>query len=185
MKAFVFSLDSFVAFTLTVAALYTLVFFSTVPSAYYASLMQANYLAKDTLLALATTSYDADETYLSKIVGDLREGDAFSARLYIGALVPHQYGYKLQVWDGDAGEWNTLYDTADDQPESLNNGEYHKLKATSQSVFLILDPGDPGESPYSYITCSGSYTVCDEPPYDEKMILGDASLELIRLMVYA
>ena len=185
-KAFVFSLDSFVAFTLTVAALYTLVFFSTVPSAYYASLMQANYLAKDTLLALATTSYDSDQTYLDKIVYDLdKRGDMVSARLYIGAMIPQQYGYKLQVWDEDAGDWNTLYDTNKDfDRDSLNNGEYRKLKATSQSVFLIVKPGNPGESPYGYITCHGAFTVCDEPLYDERMVLGDASLELVRLMVY-
>ena len=95
-KAFVFSLDSFIAFTLTVAALYTLVFFSTVPSAYYAGLMQANYLAKDTLLSLATTSYGSDQTYLDYIVGQLDGGNQQPARVYIGALVPPQFGYKLE-----------------------------------------------------------------------------------------
>jgi len=184
MKAFVFSLDSFVAFTLTVAALYTLIFFSTVPSAYYAGLMQANYLAKDTLLSLATTAYDEDQTYLDYIVGML-PGEPEPARLYIGALIPHQFGYKLETWDEEASppQWALLYDTAEDE-ESPNNQHYYKLKATAQSVYLIFDPArNPGESPYGYISCDGNYTVCDEPPYDHGMI-GDASLQLVRFTVY-
>lgn len=182
-KAFVFSLDSFVAFTLIVAALYTLIFFSTVPSAYYAGLMQANYLAKDTLLSLATTSYDSDQTYLDKIMGDLNDGQNQSARLYIGALVPPQFGYKLESWNEDGAAWDVLYDTALD-PDSPNKKEYHKLKATAQSIYLIVDPArNPGESPYGYITCDGTYTVCAEPPYDYGMI-GDASLQLVKFTVY-
>jgi hypothetical protein len=181
MKAFIFSLDSFVAFTLTVAALYTLVFFSTVPSAYYAGLMQANYLAKDTLLSLATTSYSADQTYLDYIVGELPENPQ-PARGYIGALVPPQFGYRLESYE-EGGGWTSLYDTATD-PDSPNKKEYHKLRATAKSVYLIVDPArEPGESPYGYITCGGNYTVCGEPPYDEGMI-GNASLQLIRFTVY-
>lgn len=184
MKAFVFSLDSFVAFTLTVAALYTLIFFSTVPSAYYAGLMQANYLAKDTLLSLATTAYSSDQTYLDYIVGGLPETPQ-PARLYIGALIPPQFGYKLETWDEKAAppQWSVLYDTATD-PDSPNKKEYHKLKATAQSIYLIVDPArDPGSSPYGYIHCHGDYTVCAEPPYDDGMI-GNASLQLVRFTVY-
>lgn len=184
-KAFVFSLDSFVAFTLVVAALYTLVFFSTVPSAYYAGLMQANYLAKDTLLSLATTSFDHDQTYLDHIIGSLPE-EPQPARLYIGALIPMQFGYRLESWNNETGGWQVLYDTATDESgENAHNRNYYKLKATAQSVYLILDPArNPGESPYGYITCNGNYTVCDVPPYDHGMI-GDASLQLVRLTVYA
>lgn len=184
-RAFVFSLDSFVAFTLTVAAIYTLVFFSTVPSAYYSSLMQANFLAKDTLLSLATTSYDGGQTYLDYIVGSL-PADPQPARLYIGALIPDQFGYKLESWNNNTGSWDVLYDTATDgSEENTHNRNYYKLKAASQSVYLILNPArNPGESPYGYITCSGNYTVCDLPPYDHGMI-GSASLQLVRFTVYA
>ncbi len=184
MKAFVFSLDSFVAFTLTVAALYTLIFFSTVPSAYYAGLMQANYLAKDTLLSLATTAYDADQTDLDYIIGEL-PGHADPARNYIGAMIPTQFGYKLESWNNDTNDWDVLYDTAtDDSTDNKHNKHYYKLKATAQSIYLVVDPArNPGESPYGYITCHGNYTVCDEPPYDHGMI-GDASLQLVRFTVY-
>ncbi|MEW5996230.1 MAG: hypothetical protein AB1657_01400 [Candidatus Micrarchaeota archaeon] len=180
-KAFIFSLDSFVAFTLTVAAIYTLIFFSTVPSAYYSSLMQANYLAKDTLLALATTSFDEEQAYLDYIIGELPENRA-PARKYAGALIPAQFGYRLETWDEEAGSWTLMYDTADD-PASKNKKEYHKLKATAQSLYLVVDePRDPGSSPYGYITCSGPYTVCGTPPYEYET--GDVSLQLVRLTVY-
>jgi hypothetical protein len=127
-KAFVFSLDSFVAFILSVAALYSLLFFATVPSAYYSSLMQANYLAKDTMLALATSQAgdvgeslygcDPGASMLSCIYSDLDadseepEGDRDegAARDLIGvsegneirsALIPVQFGYKIEVLEYD------------------------------------------------------------------------------------
>lgn len=194
-KAFIFSLDSFIAFTLTLAALYALVFFSTVPSAYYASLMQANYLAKDTLLALATTAYENEEfegTYLDYIVSVEREnepGERISreefhpARTYIGALIPPQFGYKIETHDDEVGGWVEIYNTAWDDG-SENKKEYHKLKATAQSLYLIVKTArDPGESPYGYITCTGGYTVCDLPlPYEYEA--GEAELSLVRLTVY-
>jgi hypothetical protein len=187
-KAFVFSLDSFVAFTLVVAALYTLVFFSTVPSAYYSALTQANYLAKDTLVALATTTYDAKdstgETYLDLIVS--RGADP--ARKYAGRMIPDQFGYKLEMADyaADGAEgWTEVYSTATDG-DALNTHkrEYHKLKATAQALYLVvLTERDVGESPYGYITCEGDYTVCDLPlPYHYEA--GDVALKLVRLTVF-
>lgn len=188
-KAFVFSLDSFVAFTLVVAALYTLVFFSTVPSAYYSSLTQANYLAKDTLVSLATTTYDGEdssgETYLDLILS--RGADP--ARKYAGRMIPDQFGYKFETADYVAGgepEWTLVYSTATDDDTILNTHkrEYHKLKATAQGLYLVvLKERDKGESPYGYITCYGDSTVCDLPlPYDYEA--GDVALKLVRLTVF-
>jgi len=187
-KAFVFSLDSFVAFTLVVAALYTLVFFSTVPSAYYSSLTQANYLAKDSLVALATTTYDAKdstgETYLDLIIS--RGADP--ARKYAGRMIPDQFGYKLEMADyaaDGAGDWTVVYSTAtDDDALNTHKREYHKLKATAQALYLVvLKERNMGESPYGYITCEGNSTVCDLPlPYHYEA--GDVALKLIRLTVF-
>jgi hypothetical protein len=132
-KAFVFSLDSFVAFILTVAALYSLLFFATVPSAYYSSLMQANYLAKDTILALSTSQisegtaslYNCNPgtTALACVLSDLEadadtedgDKDEPAARDLIGvaegspprsALIPPQFGYKIEImqYEGEIGE---------------------------------------------------------------------------------
>jgi hypothetical protein len=179
-KAFVFSLDSFVAFTLTVAALYTLIFFSTVPSAYYPALMQANYLAKDTLLSLSTTQYSEGQTYLGHIIGS---GGDTAAREYIGAMLPVQFGYRLETKGPESEAWNLVYDTAED-PESMHKTDYHKLKATAQSLYLVIETEmDKGESPYGYIECDGPYTICDLPlPYE--YVAGDVSLLLVRLTVY-
>jgi hypothetical protein len=188
-KAFVFSLDSFVAFTLVVAALYTLVFFSTVPSAYYSTLTQANYLAKDTLVALMTTTYDGEgssgQTYLDLII----EGSPDAARKYSGSMVPEQFGYKLETADYVAGgepEWAEVYSTATDTDTQQNKHkrEYHKLKATAQALYLAAtNERNIGESPYGYITCYGDSTVCDLPlPYEYEA--GDYALKLVRLTVF-
>ncbi len=220
-KAFVFSLDAFVAFVLTVAALYSLLFFSTVPSAYYSSLMQANYLAKDTLLTLATTIVPEDdpictsgESYLSCVVTS-----DVAARTYIGsaistsyeegiynpsALVPAQFGYKLERINFDAGsdeidlytqEWTPIYNTADD-PHSANKKEYNKLKAASHALYFgyVNPPVGWEEPPLQYMTCSGEDTICSWPEpfvyyyeYDEgdnMEIAGDAEAYVVRLTVY-
>ena len=234
-KAFVFSLDSFIAFVLTVAALYSLLFFSTVPSAYYSSLMQANYLAKDTLLTLATTIVEdgtahcpdslVGETYLSCILSGPDEEspdvNMAAARNYIGseatssseegiynpsALVPAQFGYKLEYMHFDEGEggeidfedgdWVELYNTADD-PQSANKKEYNKLKAAAHALYFGHEEGPEGadENPLHYMTCGGDWTICAWPePFvyyggdDEyglnQDIIGDAYSYIVRLTVY-
>ncbi|MCP4647022.1 MAG: hypothetical protein GY852_04700 [bacterium] len=236
-KAFVFSLDSFVAFVLTVAALYSLLFFSTVPSAYYTSLMQANYLAKDTLLTLATTFVEDDtvpycdssvgESYLSCIIAGTHaaahEGinnndeDEDAARIYIGsegpegiyeesALVPAQFGYKLEYMhfdvddlgeiDFDEGDWVELYNTAKD-PDSANKKEYNKLKAAAHALYFGYDDYPEGgeESPLHYMNCDGPYTICawsdpfayyggDDEYGENQDIVGDAYSYIVRLTVY-
>lgn len=230
-KAFVFSLDSFVAFVLTVAALYSLLFFATVPSAYYSSLMQANYLAKDTLLTLATTTVteeaadldsicDEGQTYLSCIIANsdsegMDENDE-AARIYIGsqgtggeydesALVPAQFGYKLEYMkfdeseggeiDFSEGDWVELYNTATDS-HSANKKKYHKLKAAAHALYFGYEEVPEGgeESPLHYLSCSGENTICDWPEpfiyyeeYDHEGntdIIGDAYTYIVRLTVY-
>ncbi len=234
-KAFIFSLDSFVAFVLTVAALYSLLFFATVPSAYYTSLMQANYLAKDTLLTLATTivvdgaphcpESSVGETYLSCILAG--SGDAGpeinddAARNYIGseksssfkegvynpsALIPAQFGYKLEYMhfnedelgeiSFDESDWVEIYNTADDR-KSANKKEYHKLKAAAHALYFGHEEGPEGadENPLHYLTCGGDYTICAWPEpfvyyggddeYEENQdIIGDAYSYIVRLTVY-
>lgn len=187
-KAVVFSLDSFVAFTLIVAALYTLLFFSTVPSAYYSALTQANYLAKDTLLALATTQYpDEDDfggTYLDLIVS---RGDE-PARLYAGSMIPKQFGYKIEVSDySEGGEtaWEEVYNTAtDESPDNKHNIKYNKLRATAQSMYMVIvAERDKDASPYGYISCEGPHSLCDLP-LPNYYNIGDAELKLVRLTVF-
>ena len=186
-KGFVFSLDSFVAFVLTIAALYSLLFFSTVPSAYYAGLMQTNYFAKDTLTTLATTQMPEEEiTYLDRILADLRRGDDYSARVYVGAtgtnLVPRQFGYRFEVLGDDNETWTALYDTRDDQL-SENRKEYHKMKASAQTMYFgYIEERERLDNPYGYLTCSGDRTPCDLPVSGFR--IGQPHLELVRFTVY-
>ncbi len=224
-KAFVFSLDSFVAFILTVAALYSLLFFATVPSAYYSSLMQANYLAKDTILTLATsqageaaeTLYGCDPqiTALACVLPDAGSVNEAAARDLIGfsdgskmtsALIPPQFGYKIEIMEYDAGleggidlesgDWVEMYDTANDL-SSANKKEYHKLKAAAHSLYFGYDkvPLDEDESPFKYVSCGGENTICEWPEpfaYDaddynsewQEDVRGDAFTYIIRFTVY-
>ncbi|MEM4272262.1 MAG: hypothetical protein QXH30_01615 [Candidatus Bilamarchaeaceae archaeon] len=212
-KAFIFSLDSFVAFILTVAALYSLLFFSTVPSAYYSSLMQANYLAKDTLLTLATTACtevpDCEGmTYLDYILLELENGltdqahGGEPAREYIGratyspqgsALIPEQFGYKIEVMRPD-GTWSEESDL------SLLSEEPHAYYDTR------LDELSVNKKEYNKLKASAhilffGYSEGDEPEVPYSYItcsgthnicaipashydFGEANMEVIRLTVY-
>lgn len=189
-KAFIFSIDAFVAFTLIIVVLHSLIFLAAVPSSYYAGLTQANYLARDTLTALSYANASRvlqDEDFagvsLLHYIVSTRSEDA--VREYVGKLIPDQYGYALQFHDSDGVDWSTIYDTAG-HPEDTHNKEYHKLRVSSSSIFFgYTDSGRRGmESPYCYITCHGPEcpTVCDEPLSQYET--GDASLGLVRLVVY-
>ena len=57
-RGFIFSLDAFVAFVLTMLTIGLLIFTISTPKAFYPSLEQAHVLAHDTLFALATTTDD-------------------------------------------------------------------------------------------------------------------------------
>ncbi|VVB98027.1 Uncharacterised protein [uncultured archaeon] len=192
-KGFIFSIDAFVAFTLVLVVLHSLIFLAAVPSSYYAGLTQANYLARDTLntltyadaaLVLNDTTLDGISLMhyiiMTKDVGNLE-----AIRAYVGALIPDQYGYTLEFRDSAAGSWSLLYDTKD-YADDPHNKLYNKLKASSYSIFFgYTDAGrDPKSSPYCYITCNGPGcpTQCDKPKSFYEA--GHAALGLVRLTVY-
>lgn len=212
-KAFIFSLDSFVAFILTVAALYSLLFFSTVPSAYYSSLMQANYLAKDTLLTLATTQCtDKPEcegmTYLDYILQELEGGlndqahGGEPAREYIGratyssgkdALIPEQFGYKIEVMRLD-GEWSNYSDLAlteensyayyDTRLDEYSANKKEYNKLKAAAHILFFGYSEVDPAENPY-----SYITCDggqilcDTPVSDYEF-GDANMEVVRFTVY-
>lgn len=166
MRAFIFSLDAFVAFTLALVAIYSLIFFSSVPSSYYYLLTQGHYLTRDTLLSLSTTACASDYgvcgapgSVLDNIVG--QENEAFQKNMIqstIGEMIPDQFGYRLEMstvgGTGDLGPWELLYDTA------LEPGETHadqskKLSVSSQVITFGYsdDVKKLRFSPYTYLTC--------------------------------
>lgn len=203
-KAFIFSIDAFVAFTLVLVVLHSLVFLASIPSSYYGAMQQANYLARDTLNALVAANSSsianavsvpddhlAAKTLLDQIVGlSTPAGSANGLiNLTIGAQIPDQYGYSLELWDSGTQNWSTIYDTAD-HPEDSHNKAYAKLKSTAYAIYFgYVDSGRyANPTPFCYMTCNGGdYGLCDKTLCDEPKSLykaGDAALGLVRMTVY-
>lgn len=151
MRAFIFSLDAFVAFTLALIAIYSLIFFSSVPSAYFYMLTQAHYLARDTLMALSTTAcsdlsmgcYNLDGSVLDNIAfhRDVTREDSDEREALIketiGHMVPSQFGYTVSL-SGDNGQtWDTLYDTASDTPSTRDDSHAKSSRKLSVSTQVM------------------------------------------------
>lgn len=194
-KAFIFSIDAFVAFTLVVVVIHSLVFLAALPSSYYGAMMQANYYARDTLNALVAANAsrvlgDGDFSGISLLDYILMTRDEDTVRAYIGSNIPNQYGYRLELWDSGSKLWTGIYDTKEHMDDP-HNKLYHKLSVSSHSIFFgysDLTGRDPSGTPYCYMTCNPTGyngncpTHCDPPKsrYDE----GNATLGLVRLTVY-
>jgi hypothetical protein len=174
MRAFIFSLDAFVAFTLALVAIYSLIFFSSVPSAYYYLLTQGHYLSRDTLLSLSmaecTDAYGSCKSpgasVLDNVVAEntplwsLNQKQLI--RSTIGPMIPSQFGYALEI-SGDGGSsWALAYDSGanlnDPQEKHSANTSHRKLSVATQ----IITFGYSGKvsklknSPYLYLSCRGN-----------------------------
>ncbi len=164
MRAFIFSLDAFVAFTLALVAIYSLIFFSSVPSAYYYLLTQGHYLSRDVLLSLSTTACSddygecaADASLLDNVVA--QDNVAHRTNLIkntVGAMVPKQFGYIMEMSADEGSTWGLLYDTASD-PADPHAKKSKKLAVATQ--VMTFGYGDRlyklQTSPYRYISCQG------------------------------
>ncbi len=170
MRAFIFSLDAFVAFTLALMAIYSLIFFSSVPSAYYFLLTQGHYLSRDTLLSLSLTACTADYgpcrstggSILDNIVAENTQDWVANRQSLvqstIGVMVPSQFGYALEV-SGDGGNsWDLVYDTSASNDPQHMTGKNRRLSVASE----IITFGYSGAvsklktSPYDYYSCRGN-----------------------------
>ncbi len=171
-RGFIFSLDAFVAFTLALVAIYSMIFFASIPSAYYGTLTQAHYFSKDTLLALSQTRCNYPQcpqseknlTVLDFIV--FRSDSKGDVDYFIGKNIPNQYGYSLETSDDGSG-WQEIYNTASQQnkvPDDRHAARKQKLSVSSYAVAIQYnDQVNKPENPYSYITCKGQAVVCDIP----------------------
>ncbi len=171
-KAFVFSIDAFVAFTLCMVALYSLVFFSGIPHTYYSNLMQANDLSKDIL----TTFMDSPSPKegQSSLLGYLVfNGENTIAENYLDELVPTQFGYSLETsTDGDT--WDSVITTEEKT--------YKKLKAVSYALLFDFESPTISSNPFSYNTCSGGGKPCLMSSHYEP---GKFNVLIVRLIIYA
>jgi len=165
MRAFIFSLDAFVAFMVALVAIYSLIFFSSVPSAYYSMLTQAHYLSRDTLLALSTTTCTADVSdscyiHSSSVLDNLASSRVSDSRKdgitqeTVGNMIPNQFGYRLEVSKED-GSWDSIYDTADADDGHANVSK--KLTVTTQVFTFGFSNtlNKPSASVFNYLSCGG------------------------------
>ncbi|MDD5336851.1 MAG: hypothetical protein PHS02_00015 [Candidatus ainarchaeum sp.] len=193
-RAFIFSLDAFVAFSLILVVLHALIFLAAVPSSYYGALMQANYLARDTLLSLTVAQANrvagpdmaAEPPGVSLLDYVIAHPAPDVIQRRVGDLIPIQYGYRLEICKPDIGEasCSAVYDTAAN-PDDPHNKVYNKLQVSSNSIYFGYISERTGyDNGYCYITCHGRpcQDLCKQPL--SKYDTGTAELGLVRLTVY-
>ena len=189
MRAFIFSLDAFVAFTLALIAVYSLIFFSSVPSGYYATLAQAHGLATDGLEALSLTECKGvfgaercgdDISLLEYLAYRSADGEG-DIRFILDDHIPVSFGYGFETSDDGGSGWNAVYDSKN-EAGSKRPKEARKLSVSAYAVtFQYSDPLTV-KNPYSYKTCDGGIVACGVPT--NNLQLGSANVRLIRLVVY-
>jgi len=206
MRAFIFSLDAFVAFTLALVAIYSLIFFSSIPSSYYYLLTQGHFLAKDVLFSSATSDC-IDGTFVCDVEGgtildNIVFGDDSSTSSSIrdilindsiGSVVPVQYGYVLEVSSDNGDTWSQLYHTdAEGDPHADSK---KKLSVSSQiPVFEYEDSPQKEINPYIYTSCQGDGTdyliTCDDvstavsSDVSSSQIVPKTGVKLVRLTIF-
>ncbi len=197
---FIFSLDAFVAFTLTMVTISLLIFTIGTPKPFYPSLQQAQELAYDTLQVLSTTSPSGSPPYyLEYAVSGRGMSRSEVMNKTANGIIPHAYGYKLQAYNFCSGGWATLYDSSNDASSGRANRNFTKLQASSTlfSSFYEIEPVR-GESQYCYLSCKGyngtnpdgspiyastcGVTPCDTPTSGFRP--GENAVRLVRFVVY-
>ncbi len=201
MKAFIFSLDAFVAFTLALIAIYSLIFFSSVPSSYYYLMTQGHFLAKDVLFVLSTSECDPavfGECYvggslLDNIVSDSTPNGRKQEIVtdIVGEMIPGQFGYAFEVSDDQGDSWNTVYDTRL-APGEEHRGRGQKIDVTSQMIsfgYSSLE-GMDDKSPYWYRSCgmNGTIITCsdslNQDPSGVKPQIPGIDARLVRISIF-
>jgi hypothetical protein len=201
MRAFIFSLDAFVAFTLALVAIYSLIFFSSIPSSYYFLLTQAHYLARDILYTISTSdcisplycSEMEKTSVLDAIV--FMQSESLRKSLVddsIGKSIPNQFGYTLETSEDDGKTWSYIYDTKSATLRDVDDKhatEKKKLSVSSQvPVFVYAGAAEKDINPYLYTTCMDDETnfviTCDEYLPDPDKIVPPAGVKLLRLTIF-
>jgi len=201
---FIFSLDAFVAFTLTMLTISLFIFTIGTPKPYYSSLEQAHQLAHDTLQAMATSSDQlGGPTYLEQAISAHRRNDDADLRRIMFqvaggnstslGIIPKGFGYSLQFYNFNNQSVSTAYDAGSDHLSDRYGKRFTKLQS-SANTFASLYQIYPsvGESSYCYLSCYGyngtgrsafcNSTPCDTPPMYFNQ--GSNTIQLVRLVVY-
>jgi len=167
MRAFIFSLDAFVAFTLALVAVYSLIFFSAIPSSYYYLLTQAHYLARDTLFSLSTADCAPYFTDCMQAKGSVIDNIAFGEQAArenfiiksVGASIPNQFGYVMELSSDNGNSWSVLYDTARPDPGDTDGHAKTRKRLSVSSQVIVFDYSanmtKDSPNPFTYRSCNG------------------------------
>jgi hypothetical protein len=210
---FIFSLDAFVAFTLTMITISLLIFTIGTPKPYYYSLEQTHQLAHDTLQVLAASSDDPlHGTYLEQILGGSnvneimfkvaggKETNRTPSDQYYRPIIPKGFGYSLERYSFSNGAWDMLYDSGDNSAARVRGcnhasdrcgRHFTKLQASATTFGSVyIDEPKPGASPYCYLSCFGyarQGSACNVTPCSSptsNFLPGNNSIAIVRLTVY-
>ena len=209
MRAFVFSLDAFVAFILALVAVYSLIFFSSVPSGYYYLLTQAHYLSRDALMTVSTTQYEDWSGCVScPVTGTVLDYILYESNAdvkrdtihhTIGKIVPDQFGYILEYRSNETDDWHAIYDTRESSlkaPGDEHATDVSKVKVSSELVNFGYQGAvaKETESPYIYRTCTGGESgegviiTCGDynmiEPGGEDGLVPSPDINILRLTVF-
>ena len=174
-RGFVFSLDAFVAFSLILIAIQTMVLISASPAGYWKALLQAQFLAKDTLHDVSNVMVDNNgQSALGESSANIVSGhlDPRSRMIQISdKIIQSPYSYAYSYYDTNTDQWTTVYNASRD--EGLDgphaNITFRRVEASVQKLMLEYStlPVRP-ESPYCNVYCHGwrGTTKADAPTAD-------------------
>lgn len=205
-QGFVFSLDAFVAFSLILIAIQTLVLVSASPSGYYTSLLQAQFLAKDTLHAISTTALEGrGVSALGAASADIASGRGLTRDMPIikisDQIIQKPYSYAYSYYDMASQKWMLAYNASDNayDPDGPHaNVSFSRVQASAQKLMLeYSSPPVRPESPYCNVYCRGWRATTQEDTPAEQCLqspcdaqgrsayqVGNMTFGLLRLTVW-
>lgn len=210
-SGYVFSLDAFVAFSLILISVQILLVMSSSPAGYYRQLLQAQYLAHDTLavmqVALPTCNATQcpTQTYMELISSYAVSGTCNGkpeCKEWIRQLndenIPPPYSYAFIYEDLD-GNKIPLYNASEDNTNPLHyNVTYRRVQASAQAYLLGYSIDlVRGDSPYCNVVCRGfdsannEYSTpeactavpCGDAP-ENRFRPGEYNVGIIRMLVW-
>lgn len=170
LKGYVFSLDAFVAFSIILLAIQTLVLMTSMPRSNYAALLQAEYLAHDTLqvMQIAKPPCPTGNNCQSKTYLQMISPYAVKHQYCRGITdcwkniteltdnsIPPQFSYAYFYDDMEGGSW-LLYNASEDSRSTHFNVTFRRVQASAQ-IYLLGYTRDlkSGKSPYCNVVCKG------------------------------
>ena len=166
-KGYVFSLDAFVAFSLILISVQILLVMSSAPAAHYYPLLQAEYLARDTLEVMAVAKPPCGatcprETYMELIAPYAVTNTCNSNPACMNWLkelcensIPSQYSYAF-FYEDLGGASYLLYNASSDHSSKHYDLQYQRVMASSHTLLQGYSlPLKRGDSPYCNVVCRG------------------------------